>query len=152
MSFNMPNSGVWATGATPYALPTYQPQGSPFSTSPYGYYNPGNMYGADRDWHNTPAIGGPGGYFENEPEMLFRHWIAPWASGQDPFSQYVQSQFSDVYDSYRTAFARNPSLDFRTFLSGFNPQFMASRWWERTPQQRGESGPLYGRGRLQWLV
>jgi len=150
MAYNFPNSGMFLPGD--YSIPRWNPQGAPFETSPYSYFNWNTNYGGDRDWINTPTIGGPGGYLENKPEALYTLWTSPWAGGESPFSRWVQSQYSDVYGGYQTAFSRNPSMVFKDFLDTLSPHFFANRYKSMTPRERGESQSLYGGGKLQWLL
>lgn len=135
-----------------YNIPRWNPQGAPYEQNPYSYFNWNTNYGGDRDWVNTPAVGGPGGYLENTPEALYTMWTSPWAGGENPFSKYVQSQYSDVYGGYKTAFATNPEMVFKDFLQTLSPYFFANRYNALTPRQRGESNSLYGAGKMQWLL
>src|SRR5690606_17297686 len=132
---------------------SYNPQGAPFyqGNTPW-YYNPNTNYGGDRDWPTTPAMGGPGGYLEQNPQALFTRFISPWASGEDAFSRYVRSQFGNTMQGYEAAFANNPDLTFARFLEGLGPGFYQQRWRMMNPQQRGESANLFGGGRVQWIT
>lgn len=136
-----------------YPQLNFNPQGAPFyqGGSPW-YYDPSNSYGGDRDWATTPAIGGPGGYLENNPSAAYTRFVSPWASGEDAFSRFVRSQFGNVSQGYEAAFASNPDLGFQSYLSSLGPGHFQQRWRQMNPQQRGESTSLFGGGRTQWIT
>ncbi len=147
-----PNTGSWASGGTT-AMPVYRPTGSPYSTGATpGFYNPDSSYGGDRDWASTPAVAGPNGYLENNWDALYTRFIAPWASGQTPFSRWVRSQSGEVQQAMMAAIASNPELTGQSFLSQLGPQNFAQQWQnDFTPSQRGENPAYYGGGRMSWI-
>lgn len=150
------NQWTWPTGGDFGAgqvskLPVLRPQGYPYSASNGGHYNPGSMYGGDRDWASTPVISGPNGYLENNFDALYTRYISPWASGDSPFAQWVQGQRGEVYNAMQAAIASNPLITAQGFLGGLSPEHFAQQWFNRTPAQRGESNSMFGAGPLSWL-
>lgn len=149
------NDWSWPTGGDFGAgqatkLPTLHPEGYPYSTGG-GFYNPDSMYGGDRDWASTPVISGPNGYLENNWDALYTRYIAPWASGNSPFAQWVQSRSGDVYQALQAAVASNPLITAQGFLGQLSPEYFAQQWFNRTPSQRGESRSMFGGGPLSWI-
>lgn len=131
----------------------FNPTGSPFNQGGSSwYYDPASNYGGDRDWATTPAMGGPAGYLENNPNALYTRFFSPWASGEDAFSRWVRSQYGNTRQGYEAAFASNPDLTYGSYMSGLGPGHFANRWQQMNPQQRGESTSLFGGGRLQWIT
>lgn len=147
-----PTGGEFSQG-TATSMPVYRPTGSPYSTSSTpGFYNPDSNYDADRDWASTPVISGPNGYLENNWDALYTRFIAPWASGNTPFSRWVQGQSNEVQQALLAAVASNPLLTAQGFLQQLGPQSFASQWNSNfTPGQRGENAGYYGGGRMSWL-
>jgi len=145
-----PQGGDFAAGQYPQT--SFNPQGSPFyqGAIPW-YYNPSSSYGGDRNWATTPAMGGPSGYLENNPQSLYTRFFSPWASGDDAFSRWVRSQYGNTQQGYEAAFASNPDLTYGKYLSDLGPGSFAQRWQSMNPQQRGESTNLFGGGRMQWI-
>lgn len=142
-----PQQGAWKSGQVP-AFPTYPGQGQ---SSQYAYYNPHSNYGGDRDWATTPAIGGPDGYLEQNPEAAYNRFISGIANDEGNLARWLRSQYQPTVEGYEAAFASNPQLTFQTYLAGLGPQQYMGRFNDLTPRQRGESsGDFYG-GRTQWL-
>jgi hypothetical protein len=146
-----PTGGTWEAGQYPNT--SFNPQGSPYYQGNNSwYYNPDTTYGGDRDWATTPAIGGPGGYLENNPQALFTRFFSPWAGGDDAFSKWTRSQFGNTMQGWEAAFASNPELTYGSYLQDLGPGSFANRWAMMNPQQRGESNSLFGGGRVQWIT
>jgi hypothetical protein len=124
--------------------------------NPYGnaYFDPNSWYGATQDYSTAPVVGGPGGYLSNTPQAAYLRMIAPFASGEDPFSQFVRSQYSRAYGGYQAAAATNPNLGFgygqQDYLRGLGEHFFRALWSQRPADQRGLNLPRYGGGRVQW--
>jgi hypothetical protein len=120
-----------------------------------GYYNPSSTYGSPTDYRTAPVVSGPGGFLANNPEAAWGEFIAPFASGTDPFSNWVRSQFSQVYNAgYKPAMARNPSLTFHDqYLGGsLTPEMLRQRYMQQAPQVRGINVGNYGGGRTRWSL
>lgn len=126
--------------------------------NPYGdltsYYQPGNLYGSPVDYSTAPIVGGPGGYLSGNPQAAYLRFIAPFASGNDPFSAFVRNQYSRAYGGYQSAVATNPNLGFgygqQDYLKMLSPDFFRNQWNQLAPEQRGLNLPRYGAGRVQW--
>jgi hypothetical protein len=120
---------------------------------PYAYYQPGNLYGSPVDYSTAPIVSGPGGYLATNPEAAYARWSAPWASGTDPFSNYVRSQQSQVYNTgYKAAAGTNPNLSFQDYLNQLGPGLLRQRFVHQAPQQRGIANQNYGGGRVRWSL
>jgi hypothetical protein len=148
-----PTGGDFSSGSA-QKMPTFRPQGQPYSQGASGFYDPDSSYGADRDWASTPIISGPNGYLENNFGALYERFIAPWAQGQTPFARWVRGQSGEVQQALMAAVASNPLITAQGFLSNLGPQNFAQQWLnDFTPQQRGENDSIYGGGgaRLSWL-
>ena len=144
--YTYPNSGVWQSG---------QVNGFPYPSGgqgQWGYYNPSSNYGADRDWATTPAIGGAGGYLDQNPTALYTRFISGIANDEGNFARWLRSQYQPTMEGYEAAFASNPQLSFGQYLAGLGPQFYQGRWNDLTPRQRNESAGDYFGGRVQWIV
>lgn len=123
---------------------------------PYGnsYYDPNSLYGGNQDYSTAPIVGGPGGYLGENPQAAYLRFIAPFASGNDAFSNYVRQQYSRAYGGFQAAAATNPDLGFgrgsNDYLKGLGPDFFRDQFSRYTGEQRGISTPRYGAGRVQW--
>lgn len=125
-----------------------------------GYFDWGSDYGRDPAWMNEEwlrnlyqsVIFGAGGYLENNVPGLWTRFISPWASGSDPFSRFVQSEFGKFWDSYDAAFATNPDLTRQQFVSNFGEEDFRRRFNALPPGQQGRNDARYGAGRMQWIV
>lgn len=107
------------------------------------YFNPQNSYGGDRSYQNTPAVTGPSGYLEQNPQALFTRFTSNFAGGDDPFSQYVRSQQQRIWDAYQAAVANNMNLTRQQFLGGINPQDLRNQFLMLSPFQRGRNDALF---------
>jgi hypothetical protein len=127
------------------------------AANPYGnaYYDPGSLYGSPTDYSTAPIVAGPGGFLSENPQADWTRFIAPFASGNDPFSTWVRAQYSRAYQGYNAAQATNPSLLFghgdNNYLSQLGSDFFANQWNRLSSEQRGLNLPRYGAGRTQWL-
>lgn len=127
---------------------------------PYGtnYYAPGYAYGSPVDYSTAPVVGGPGGYLSNNPEAAWGRFIAPFASGTDPFSNWVRSQYSQVYNlGYKPALGTNPNLLFQEGPDGYlgrdlTPAMLQRRFLHQAPQTRGLNVGNFGGGRTRWSL
>jgi hypothetical protein len=125
--------------------------------NPYGtpYFDPNSLYGSPVDYSTAPIVAGPGGFLGENPQADWTRFIAPFAGGNDPFSQFVRAQYSRAYGGYNAAQATNPSLLFghgaNNYLSQLGPQFFQNQWNRLSATQRGINMPQYGGGRTQWL-
>lgn len=122
-----------------------------------GYYNPGSLYGATNgSMYDSPVVSGPGGsYLNQNPEAAYARFIAPFASGTDPYSNWVRQQFGQVYNyGYKPALATNPNLSFQDqFLGQYvTPGSMQQRFNNQAPQLRGVNVANFGGGRARWQM
>lgn len=132
----------------------------PYGGNPYGtqtsYFDPNFLYGGSQDYATAPVVGGPGGYLSGTPQAAYLRFVAPFASGNDPFSNYVRSQYSRAYGGYQAAAATNPNLGFgygpanQDYLQMLNPQFFQNQFSRLGASDRGLNLPRYGGGRIQW--
>jgi hypothetical protein len=115
-------------------------------------FDPNSLYGGTQDQSSTPIVSGPNGFLANNEDAAYYRFIAPFAQGQDSFSNYVRSQMSNVLRNFRAAQATNPNLQLPDFLQGFDQNtFMNQYLNSGMPSQRGETSPSQlGAGRLKW--
>jgi hypothetical protein len=125
----------------------------------WGYYDPNSSYGRDPFWEQGWGEGfydntvyGPTGYLENNVPALWTRFTTPWASGTDPFSKFVQGEFSKFWDSYDAAWATNPDLLKQDWVGQFGEGDFRQRFNQLTPGQRGENPSRFGGGRMQWIL
>ncbi len=123
---------------------------------PYGnsYYNPQSLYGGAENYSTAPIVGGPGGYLAENPQAAYLRFIAPFASGNGAFDNFVRQQYSRAYGGFQAAAATNPDLGFgrgqNDYLHGLGPNFFQDQWSRMGADQRGINTPRYGAGRVQW--
>lgn len=129
--------------------PSYNPYGSP-------YFNLGNLYGSDVDYATSPIVGGGGGYLANNPQAAYLRMISPFAGGSDPFSKFVQGEYSKALGGLQSARATNPNATFgygdpsQDYGRRLTEQFFRNLWGQRSAEQRGINAPRFGGGRVQW--
>src|SRR6478609_3718798 len=97
-------------------------------------YDPNSLYGAPYDQSTTPIVNGPNGFLANNEDAAYYRFIAPFAGGQDDYSNYVRGQFSNVLKNFRAAQATNPNLQFTNYLSQFvTPQAFQQQYASLAP-------------------
>lgn len=102
----------------------------------------------DFDWTNTPVIGGPSGYLEQNPDATYNRWLTGMGIGQgdvSPYAEWLRRQFQETQLGFKTALAEQPTLTYQDYLAqlgaNINPRSgvtaIRSRWESLSPQQRG---------------
>lgn len=115
------------------------------------YFDPRSTYGANQSYVNTPAVNGPAGYLEQNPQALYTRFTAPFGGGTDPFSMYVQSQQQKIWDAYQAALANNMNLTRQQFLQGMDPHQFLSQFLNLAPVQQGRNDALFGASPLRTI-
>jgi hypothetical protein len=119
-----------------------------------GFYDPSSLYGAPESMYDSPVVSGPGtSYLNQNPEAAYARFIAPFASGTDPYSNWLRQQFSQVYNyGYKPALATNPNLKFQDEYLGqyLNSDAMRQRFMHQAPQLRGVNVANSGGGKVKW--
>ena len=102
----------------------------------------------DFDWTNTPVIGGPSGYLEQNPDATYNRWLTSMGVGQgdvSPYAEWLRRQFQETQLGFKTALAEDPTLTYQNYLqrlgANVNPVTgvtgLRSQWDRLSPQQRG---------------
>lgn len=115
-------------------------------------FDPNSDYGASGGSHYTmPMVSGPGGFLDNNEDASYYRFIAPFAGGQDAFSQFVRGKMGEVIRNFRAAQATNTNLQLPDYLRQFTEQTFRNQYQDQAPWQRGEaSGSQMGAGRMKW--
>lgn len=95
-----------------------------------------------KDMSTAPAIGGPSGYLENNPNVSYNRYLASLGIGQadmSPFAQWAQKQFNNAQLGYQTALAEDPTMTFQQYLPRLGFSDMYNTFMRLSPNQRGES-------------
>lgn len=144
-----------AAAPAPNAASLFSPPNYPtYPTTPgAGYYAPGAGYGTNTDQSTTPFVNGPAGYLAQNPQAAYARYTAPFASGEDPFSKFVRSQYGQAYQGFQGALATNPNLNFyNQYLASLGGQnFFQQRFMAQPAAARGEQSNLLGGGRMRWF-
>lgn len=124
---------------------------------PGGFFDPSSLYGGQYNWGTTPVVGGPGGYLAENPQAAYTRFTSTFGGqNNDPYSRWLQQQFSQAYQGYQAALATNPNLGFgrgeNDYLQGLGANFFQNRWNRMAPQQRGITNQTYGGGRTRWSL
>jgi len=118
-------------------------------------YDPNSTYGAPGGVSqvNTPVVSGPNGFLANNEDATYYRFIAPFAGGQDAFSQFVRSKMGEVVRNFRGAQATNPNLQLWDYLRPMTEQTFRQQYQDLAQWQRGEaSGSQMGAGRMKWYT
>lgn len=102
----------------------------------------------DFDWTNTPVIGGPSGYLEQNQDATYNRWLTNMGIGQQdssPYAEWLRRQFQETQLGFKTALAEDPTLTYQNYLqrlgANINPRtgvnILRQRWDGLSPQQRG---------------
>lgn len=96
----------------------------------------------DFDWTDTPVIGGPGGYLENNPEVIWNRFLTRMGVGIGDSSNYanwLRDQFRQAWAGFQAGIAENPNLTFGQYTDQhLNPNALRARFNRMSPWQRGE--------------
>lgn len=109
------------------------------------FWQPGNTYGADFDWYDTPLVN------ENEPAQgAFLRWVTGQGrAGTTEQDRFAQSLYNRTQSGYQAASSSNPMLTYREYLDQLGPNFSDNLWNQLTPQERGaDPGQFAGRVRV----
>lgn len=137
---SMAYGGAMQGGAQPYGGPNY--------------YDPSSLYGARESAVTMPIVSGPNQFLANQPQAGYARYTAPFASGEDPFSRFVRSQYGQAQQGYQAALATNPSLSFyNNYLPGLGGEnYFRQRFLSLPASARGEQPGLLGGGRMRWFL
>lgn len=93
------------------------------------------------DWPDTPVIGGPAGYLEQNQDAAYTRWMGQQGVGlanQSPFGRFVQDQFRNSQLGYKALLAENPTLKYQDYLQTLgNLRDFYNRFMGQTARQRG---------------
>lgn len=94
-----------------------------------------------KNWADTPVIGGPAGYLEQNQDAAYTRRMGELGIGladTTPFGRFVQDQFRNSQLGYEALLADNPTLTYQDYLRtlGTVTDFY-NRFMSLTPQQRG---------------
>lgn len=103
---------------------------------------------SDFDWTNTPVIGGPAGYLEQNQDATYNRWLTNMGIGQQdssPYAEWLRRQFQETQLGFKTALAEDPTLTYQNYLqrlgANINPltgvNALRQRWEGLSQQQRG---------------
>lgn len=107
--------------------------------------------GATPGSHSTMPIAGD--YLRDNYDAAYYRFIAPFAGGQDAYSNFVRSKMSEVLRNFEAAKATNINLTFPNYLNQLDPQSFRNQYQQLAPWQRGEaSGSQMGAGRMKWYT
>lgn len=119
------------------------------------YWNPGQFQqDPDFDWSDTPSIGGPSGYLENNPEAIWTRYMGQMGIGLNdtsPFAQYMRQQYQNAYSGFQAGIADDPSLTFQQYLQDIGTPDYQRQFQNLSPQQRGENWARYA-GPARWIA
>lgn len=141
----------------PYTAGSWRPTGNPFNPNTSPYFNPNSYYGGEQYWSEPGGMpnglwaGARYNYLQSNPNVVYTLATAPFASGTDPFSNWVRNQRGQVLDAYEAALSMNPDLTLQQFLTDFGPQGFMQRYMQQAASQRGITLAPYGAGRVQWV-
>lgn len=117
------------------------------------WFNPTARYGTI--YHGTSNFGtSPAGvqYYNKTPSTLYNRYTMPFASGNDPFSQFVRSRQALFQNGYEAALGTNPNMTVQQYAAqiGLNEQNLRNQFNMLAPSQRGVDYSNYG-GRVRWI-
>lgn len=119
-------------------------------------YDPNSNYGsATGSQYDMPIVSGPNGFIANNEDAAYYRHIAPFASGNDAYSNFVRGKMGEVIRNFRAAQATNTNLQFPDFLqSNAGPEAFQNMYQRMTaPWLRGETNPgQLGAGRMKWYA
>lgn len=115
------------------------------------YYN--SYFGTNDgvDWANTPVIGGPAGYLEQNQDAAFTRWLNQQGIGladMSPRAQYMRDQFRNTQTGFKAALASNPMLQYQggadSYLGGLSIPKLTFNFLKQSQRQRGMNNSMYG--------
>lgn len=103
------------------------------------------------DWTTTELIGGPSGYYEQNPQSYFDRYIADrykvGLGDTSPYAQYVRNQYNTTQRGFQSALAEDPNLTYQRYLNSLDTNYR-QMFNRLTPRQRGEQQPQA----VRWIV
>lgn len=121
------------------------------------WFNPTSQYGGTYQ----PGTGkgsfatSPAGtqYFNQNPRAWYDRATLPFASGNDPFSQFVRSRAQMFEQGYDAAQGTNPFLTVPQYggQQSLSQQYLRGLFNRQAPQLRGISYSNFGGGRQRWI-
>lgn len=129
------------------------------AANPYGalgsYGSPNPYYQQNNPYYGSWGLSFPRTpvadlYLNSTPQAAYTRFTAPWAGGLDPYSQFVQGQYSNLRDAYSAAVATNPDLTWTRYLGGIPPSTFARQWQMLGPHGRGDQWSTYA-PRTNWI-
>ena len=124
-----------------------------FGAGPSGqnlFYQPGNTYGADRNWNTTPLAGT---IREQNPQLAYTQWAGTQgvADSDSAFNRFVLSQFPKFERAYGLATLQNPLITIDDFLQTMPGIGQLMRQYQMlSPAQRGEEQRTYS-PQIRWI-
>lgn len=118
-------------------------------------FDPNSAYGSPGGSQATmPIVSGPNGFLANNEDAAYYRTIAPFAGGQDAFSNFVRSKMGEVFRNFRGAQATNPNIQIDPYLrERVTEDSMRQAYLQLAPWLRGEaSGSQMGAGRMKWYA
>jgi len=106
------------------------------------------------DYTRTPAVGGPSGYLEQNPDAVWTRYLSG-RFGINPTdasarARWLRGQEAQVNEGFKAALAEDPTLIFQRYVNGLNAQDFINRFNAMLPSQRGENWSQYA-GPSRWL-
>lgn len=71
------------------------------------------------DWTQTPAIGGPSGYLEEQQDAAFTRQLAAMGIGladTTPYANWVKEQFRNTQTGFKAALAEDPLTTYQGYI------------------------------------
>lgn len=119
-------------------------------------YDPNSLYGSTTGGDaDKPIVSGPNGFLANNEDAAYYRHIAPFAGGNDAFSNFVRGKMGEVIRNFRAAQATNSNLQFPDFLRDNAGLGAFQNMYQRmtAPWLRGEtSASQMGAGRMKWYA
>lgn len=106
------------------------------------------------DWAQTPVIGGPSGYLEQNPDVIWSRYLAQrygiGLGDTSPRAQYGQQLYKPAWAGFQAALADDPTLTFQRYTQGLGLD-LDRMFRNLAPQQRGENQARFA-GPSRWLA
>jgi len=119
-------------------------------------YDPNSNYGSPTgSQYDMPIVSGPNGFIANNEDAAYYRHIAPFAAGNDPYSNFVRSKMGEVIRNFRAAQATNTNLQLPDFLRDNAGEGAFRNMYQRmtAPWARGETNASQmGAGRMKWYA
>jgi len=122
---------------------------SDFWFDPHSLYG-GTQYGVAARFGESPA---GHQYYNKTPGIYYDRTTMPYASGSDPFSQFVRSRQAMFQQGYAAALGSNPNLSVQDYAHqiGLNQNALHQQFMQLGAQQRGVDYSNFS-GRSRWVM